>query len=208
MLEVDFYEVSGFYPAIIGMRHPLGSEARSDSYSCVLYDLGGKDLKLMQNLAANGPDHSKFARMIVVWMDITAPLYWWKEFDTYKVGTVSNSNSTMHTIHKKEFTIDNFEVDDDICPPNFNIVIDSLNSLREKFLDTEDRTYWHQIIKLLPESYKQTRMICTNYAVLHNIYNQRNGHKLKEWHVFCDEILKLPYFADIYRINNENPTIN
>ena len=177
--------------------------------------VGPNDLDLMKRLAKNGPVHAKYRRMIVVYVDITAPLYWWKEFDTYKVGTVANSCSTMHRIHANGFTLDDFscehlmritncgddwhEITIDGCGFMASaqgilcLVIDVLNYYRKKFLETKDKKYWWQMIQLLPSSYNQKRTVMLNYEVLAGIYPMRKDHKLDEWHTFCDWIRELPY---------------
>lgn len=173
----------------------------------VSYVLGPNDLSLMKRLAKAGTDHRKYLRMIIVYCDITAPLYWWKEFDTYKVGTVANSCSTMHKIQDKEFMLDDFSyehlIDNEdlaaygaewITPlDNLMITISSLNGAREKYLETKDKMYWWQMIQLLPSSYDQKRTVMLNYEVLANIYKSRKNHKLDEWHTFCYWIEMLPY---------------
>lgn len=202
---------------IEGMRNPMNSWNRSDSaivdetletedmYSCTFraaeFDLGKDDHQLMMNLANGGSVHAKYRRMIPVFVTITAPLYWWKEFDTYKVGTVSNSCSTMHKIHDKEFTLHDFSFEKigDVpnCDPSYygalETVIIALNEARHCYLDTHDKKYWWQMIQLLPASYNQKRTIMLNYEVLSNIYHSRKDHKLDEWHTFCDWIKTLPY---------------
>lgn len=173
--------------------------------------IGENDIRLMTRLRNSGTDHRKFMRMIAVYLDITAPLYWWKEFDTYKVGTVANSCSTMHKIHAKEFTVDDFSHEHliDSIDENWDIaagyecrstpldilydVINALNIYREKYLETKDKKYWWQMIQLLPSSYNQRRTVMLNYEVLANIYKSRRNHKLDEWHTFCDWIESLPY---------------
>jgi hypothetical protein len=206
MIKLEHTDVYGWEAAIRGMRNPMYSWDKSDSH----YEWGGKDfavgpndLSLMRKLVKAGADHSKFMRMINVTCDITAPLYWWKEYDTYKVGTVANSCSTMHKIHAKEFTLDDFshehlwgdpdamDVDEPIGI--MNIVIDALNTYCKDFLDSGDKADWYQMIQLLPTSYNQKRTIQLNYAVLRNIYHARHNHKLTEWHTFCDFIKTLPY---------------
>jgi hypothetical protein len=158
----------------------------------------------MKKLSSGGPVHGKFKRMIVVYLDITAPLYWWKEFDTYKVGTVANSCSTMHKIAEKEFTFNDFSFENligydelywgDVVPlATLDSVIHTLNVYREKFIETKDKKYWWQMIQLLPTSYNQLRTVMLNYEVLTNIYNSRKNHKLDEWHILCDFIKDLPY---------------
>ena len=220
----------------MGARNPMNSWDRSDSYfqfgqvlckDCAYTDknpcgqnclyVGPNDLDLMMKLRNAGTDHRKFMRMITVYVDITAPLYWWKEFDTYKVGTVANSCSTMHKIAAKEFTLEDFsyehlidydlyscnEVDGPVleCAPNvncgglqhMNLTINVLNYYRRKYLETKDKKYWWQMIQLLPSSYNQKRTIMLNYEVLNNIYYSRKGHKLDEWREFCKWIESLPY---------------
>ena len=197
MIKITNVCVYNFENAIRGMRNPLNSWDKSDSY----YDKGGNfvigenDLKLALKLANAGSDHRKFLRQIFVSVDITAPLYWWKEFDTYKVGTVANSCSTMHTIHKKEFTLDDFS-HDKLNEYNKRILkayIDAINTDRKLFLETNDKDYWWQMIQMLPTSYNQLRTVTLNYEVLRNIYHSRKNHKLDEWHGFCDVIKGLPY---------------
>ena len=243
MLKIKNTEVTGWEAAIRGMRNPMNSWKKSDSRSCgtcgdcdicIDYDncpfdhdghkfvIGPNDLDLMTRLRNAGTDHRKFMRMIIVYLDITAPLYWWKEFDTYKVGTVANSCSTMHKIHDKEFTLDDFScehliydwVDDNNeaiwykDPPEngpikcqlmftpldaLRITIGVLNTNREAYLKTKNKKYWWQMIQLLPSSYNQKRTVMLNYEVLANIYKSRRNHKLDEWHTLCDWIERLPY---------------
>lgn len=160
------------------------------------FNIGPNDLNLMMKLAKSGTEHAKYRRMIVVWMDITAPLYWWKEFDTYKVGTVANSCSTMHTIHKREFTLDDFSCEHMYTEEkeSLNEVIRNLNGMRELYISSKNKDDWWQLIQLLPSSYNQKRTVMVNYEALANMYRQRRNHKLDEWHVFCDMIEdKLPY---------------
>ena len=209
MIEIKTLEVCGFQPAIIGMRNPMNSWAKSDSSSELTgYCVGKNDHDLMMKLRNAGTDHRKFMRMITVYADITAPLYWWKEFDTYKVGTVANSCSTMHKIHAKEFTIDDFSHEYLINDYKFKsneedvnsewlealyVVIDRLNFARNMYIKTKDKTYWWQMIQLLPSSYNQKRTVMLNYEVLANIYKSRKDHKLDEWRSLCDWIETLPY---------------
>ena len=205
MIKIDHAETYGWEATIRGMRNPLNSWDKSDSYFCgpTYPGIGEKDLKLMKKLANAGDDHGKFLRMITVTVDITAPLYWWKEFDTYKVGTVANSCSTMHKIHDKEFTRDDFS-----CEHLFNresgncfewystvldTVIDTLNSARTYYLETKDKRYWWQLIQLLPSSYNQKRTVQLNYQVLKHMYHSRKNHKLDEWRDFCEWIKALPH---------------
>lgn len=235
MIKIENTEVVGWEAAIRGMRNPKNSWDRMDSYECDRYDtcgsctavdergkcglkaynpmplaIGPNDHKLMMNLAAGGPVHAKYRRMIAVYVDITAPLYWWKEFDTYKVGTVANSCSTMHKIHDKEFTLEDFSCEHlerltslrlngapgtsnfDYMEP-LNMTITALNAARLTYLDTNDKKYWWQMIQLLPSSYNQKRTIMLNYEVLVGMYRDRKNHKLDEWHDFCDWIKSLPY---------------
>lgn len=222
MIKLAHTEVVGWEHAIRGMRNPLESWDKSDSYwDCKqrniddlevdyqldeAFYLGVNDQNLMMRLRNAGTDHRKFMRMLVVYVDILAPLYWWKEFDTYKVGTVANSCSTMHCIHKKEFTLEDFSceklLDEAIIDQNGNIVssqaslnltIDILNAYRKSFIDTKDKRYWWQMIQLLPSSYNQRRTVMLNYEVLANIYKSRKDHKLDDWREFCDWIRELPY---------------
>lgn len=206
MIKIENTDVFGWESAIRGMRNPMNSWDKSDSKVNKLTDefvVGGNDLKLMKSLVQAGSDHSKFMRMINVTLDITAPLYWWKEFDTYKIGTVRNSCSTMHKVTEKEFTLDDFsceyieplKVGDSyyLFDVIINDIITSLNKARSEYLKTKDKAYWWQIIQLLPSSYNQRATIQLNYAVLRNIYHSRKNHKLDEWHVFCEWIETLPY---------------
>lgn len=218
MIKLEHTEILGWEHAIRGMRNPMNSWEKSDSEKMVpilgyklpkvlegQWSIGENDWKLMTSLVKAGSDHSKFMRMINVYVDITAPLYWWKEFDTYKVGTVANSCSTMHTIHEKEFTLDDFSCEylemlnfDKLegfytCIWCLKDIIDILNSARDMYLKTKDKKYWWQMIQLLPSSYNQKRTIQLNYAVLRNVYHARKNHKLDEWREFCDWIESLPY---------------
>ena len=206
MIKIENTDVFGFEAAIRGMRNPMNSWDKSDSVLKVPEDceiiIGDNDLKLMKNLAKAGSDHRKFLRMITVTVDITAPLYWWKEFDTYKVGTVTNSCSTMHKIHAKEFTLDDFSHEHLYSSTMFTLknMVYKLNFWREKYLDTKNKDDWWQLIQLLPSSYNQRRTCCLNYEVLANIYFARRNHKLDEWRAFCDWILSLPYFKEIMEV--------
>lgn len=232
MIKIENTEVYGFEAAIRGMRNPMNSWDRIDSGWCEQqeickapietcqeiggYCIGDNDLKLMKNLVKAGSDHSKFMRMITVTCDITAPLYWWKEFDTYRVGTVRNSCSTMHKITAKEFTLDDFShehllnengvaVEDwrSEWLEDLYITIERLNCARQCFTDTKDKKYWWQIIQLLPSSYNQRATVQLNYAVLRNMYHARKNHKLDEWHTFCEWVESLPY-SEIITGGNEN----
>ena len=237
MIKIENTEVVGWEAAIRGMRNPLNSWEKSDSkwysigiptnnsaaindkYLSQKYCIGDNDYDLMKRLRNAGTDHRKFMRMITVYVDVTAPLYWWKEFDTYKVGTVANSCSTMHKIHAKEFTLDDFSCehlitnkDPDCYDASYHwysesantklyatpldglkVIIGILNANREAYLETKNKEYWWQLIQLLPSSYNQRRTVMLNYEVLANIYKSRRNHKLDEWHVFCEWIESLPY---------------
>ena len=204
MIQIENVEVFGFEAAIRGMRNPLNSWDKSDSefipWDITDFEIGENDLKLMQTLCRAGTDHRKFLRMINVTADITAPLYWWKEYDTYKVGTVANSCSTMHTIHTKEFTIDDFSneyLSDGWLACLVETIIPLLNRARTEYIETQSEIYWLQMIQLLPSSYNQKRTISLNYEVLLNMYHARKAHKLHEWLQFCEWIKSLPYFAKI-----------
>lgn len=222
-IKFENTEVVGWEAAIRGMRNPRESWEKSDSFFCDPgecreycgsnecdgygkgYLIGPNDLDLMKRLRNAGTaDHRKFMRMIVVYVDITAPLYWWKEFDTYKVGTVANSCSSMHHIYKKEFTLEDFScehlIGNESIPTRvyspkkmMEATVENLNILRELYLKTKDKKYWWQMIQLLPSSYNQKRTVMLNYEVLANIYKSRKGHKLDEWNMFCDWIENLSY---------------
>ena len=211
MLKIENFEVLGWEHAIRGMRNPMNSWEKSDSNffddseghvcnicqghgSMSLIEIGPNDYALMKNLRNAGTDHRKFMRMITVYLDITAPLYWWKEFDTYKVGSVANSCSTMHKIHAKEFTLEDFSCEKLYDPlGDLRPIVDRLNVYRERYLKTKDKNDWWQMIQLLPTSYNQKRTVMLNYEVLANIYKSRRNHKLDEWHTLCDWIEELPY---------------
>lgn len=237
MLKIENTEIVGLEAAIRGMRNPMNSWDKSDSGRCLThspancadcpyvnqgcnasdtdfdtrYIIGPKDLDLMTRLRNAGTDHRKFMRMIVVYLDITAPLYWWKEFDTYKVGTVANSCSTMHKIADKEFTLDDFSHEHLTIRQSTDILketVDALNVFRDVYLNggilryengnmrcfgKKDKEIWWQMIQLLPSSYNQRRTVMLNYEVLANMYKSRRNHKLDEWHTFCDWIEGLPY---------------
>lgn len=201
MLKVEKVSVMNMENAIRGARNPLNSWARMDSY----YDekgnfiLGENDLSLATRLAKAGSDHRKYLRQIFVSMDITAPLYWWKEFDTYKVGTVANSTSTMHKIHAKEFTREDFSIESltGEAVGAMDALISCMESERLKYLETKDKAHWMNMIQLLPTSYNQLRTVTMNYEVLIGIYYARRTHKLSEWHILCEEIEKLPYAENL-----------
>ena len=206
MLKVSKVSVMNMENAIRGARNPMNSWARMDSYygDGGEFVLGANDLALASRLAAAGSDHRKFLRQIFVSMDIYAPLYWWKEFDTYKVGTVANSTSTMHKIQAKKFCRDDFSCDK--LTPDAMTVLDSLIEYLEKervaFVDTKDKTHWYNMIQLLPSSYNQLRTVTLNYEVLINIYYARRNHKLSEWRVLADEIEKLPYANELILVKD------
>lgn len=206
MIKFEHVEVWGFEHAIRGMRNPMNSWERSDTTYVLGEDyladmeIGQNDYNLMASLIRGGQPHRKFLRQIFVSVDITAPLYWWKEFDTYKVGTTANSCSTMHKIQAKEFTFEDFSMEyiGDVpnCDPAYEMafegVIQALNEARHCYLDTKDKAYWWQMIQLLPSSYNQKRTITMTYENLLNMYEYRRGHKLDEWRQFCDWIFTLP----------------
>ena len=207
MLKVERISVVNMENAIRGARNPMNSWARMDSY----YDeagnfvLGENDLSLASKLAKAGSDHRKFLRQIIVSMDITAPLYWWKEFDTYKVGTVANSTSTMHKIQAKEFSREDFSCDR-LTPDALSVLdsmIEYLEGERVKFVETKEKSHWHNMIQLLPSSFNQMRTVSMNYEVLINIYYARRYHKLAEWHTLCDEIEKLPYAESLILVKGD-----
>lgn len=222
MIRIENVETYGWEAAIRGMRNPKNSWNKSDSRlweSTNRFEIGESDLALMQTLANAGTDHGKFLRMITITLDITAPLYWWKEYDAYKVGTVANSCSTMHKIHAKEFTADDFSHEHLLSMANNdagdalflndanNIRVDSdnllgltinvLNYYRGRYIKTKDKRYWWQMIQLLPSSYNQRRTVQLNYAVLRNMYHARKAHKLDEWRNFCAWVETLPYAKEL-----------
>ena len=206
MIKLEKSEVMGWEHVIRGMRNPKNSWEKSDSLMSTASieegwaELGHNDYDLMTRLRNAGTDHRKFMRMITVYVDITAPLYWWKEFDTYKVGTVANSCSTMHKIHTKEFTSGDFShehlfnsLGNGMYKDQLLLTIGCLNYARKLFLETKDKKYWWQMIQLLPSSYNQKRTVMLNYEVLANMYKSRKNHKLDEWREFCEWIESLPY---------------
>lgn len=200
MIRIEKTETYGWEAAIRGMRNPMNSWDKSDS----VFSMGDtfvfeNDLSLMKKLVKAGTDHSKFMRMITVTSDITAPLYWWKEYDTYKVGTVANSCSTMHKIHDKEFTLNDFSHDHlaPICKDHLVDTIGVLNFYRKLYVENGEKSHWWQMIQLLPSSYNQKRTVQLNYAVLRNMYNSRRNHKLDEWHTFCEWVENLPYAKEL-----------
>lgn len=196
MIKIENVETFNFENAIRGMRNPLSSWGKSDSTPGTL---GAADLNLMRRLYKAGSEHRKYLRQIFISMDITAPLYFWKEFDTYKVGTVSNSCSTMHTIHKKEFELDDFSIEH-LTEGNvegFKSVLNCLNTARQNYIETKDKKWWWQMIQVLPTSYNQKRTITMNYENAITIIKQRAGHKLDEWSVLIEELKKLPHLEEI-----------
>ena len=202
MIKIENIDAYGFEAAIRGARNPMNSWDRMDSgYNNGKFEIGENDYKLLKNLTIAGPEHRKWNRMVTVTMDITAPLYWWKEYDTYKVGTVANSCSTMHKIQAKEFVLDDFSHEHlgEYLEWLLSEVILELNENREKFNRTKDKDYWWRMIQLLPTSYNQKRTVHLNYEVLGTIYHQRRRHKLDEWVEFCDTIKTLPYSEFITR---------
>lgn len=210
MIKFECTEVFNFEGALRGMRNPLNSWDKSDSefipWDNSSFTIGENDLALAQKLIKAGSDHRKFLRQIFVSVDITAPLYWWKEFDTYKVATVANSCSTMHKIHSKPIEISDFSIDGDTCLDMFQNVIADCETLREIYIETNDKTYWRALIQLLPESYNQLRTVTLNYETLRNIYGSRRNHKLDEWRVgFMEWIKSLPYAAEL--ITDEEVTV-
>ena len=247
MIKIENVDVTGWEAAIRGMRNPMNSWQKSDScisdvvtcFTCEhlsecpgkewntpFTNIGPNDHSLMMKLRNAGTDHRKFMRMIAVYLDITAPLYWWKEFDTYKVGTVANSCSTMHKIHEKEFTLNDFSCEhlyaaDDIDGMYYSttaeeeftssdvlkVVIEALNVYRDLYLKTKDKTYWWQMIQLLPSSYNQKRTVMLNYEVLANMYKSRKDHKLDEWREFCKWVETLPYSELITGEKDESENI-
>ena len=226
-MKFENTEVWGFEHSLRGMRNPMNSWSKSDSGTnydymkgcredcphlnmdcdeeyCDEFRIGQNDMKLAQTLIKAGNEHRKFMRQIFVSVDITAPLYWWKEYDTYKVGTVANSTSTMHKIHSKPFEMSDFSTDHmtDATLEMMQKNIDFLEEIRTQFVETKDKALWYSMIQLLPESYNQMRTCTLNYENLVGIYYSRKGHKLAEWHTFCDWVKELPYFEELF-IDNE-----
>jgi len=210
MIKVEKIDVWGFEHAIRGMRNPKNSWDRSDSYfentidiNSKAYSIGENDLNLMRQLYKGGSEHRKYLRQIFVSMDITAPLYWWKEFDTYKVGTTADSCSTMHKIHAKEFELDDFShehLSEDVIRNPLNTTINCLNFFRELYLQHKDKDDWWQMIQLLPSSYNQKRTVTMNYENVATMIRQRTGHKLDEWNDFVSILKDLPYVQEIIKI--------
>ena len=227
MIKIEDIEVMGMRKAIKGMRNAMNSWDKSDSGYMVdekldgvqfsYFKIGEKDMKLCKNLIKAGSPDRKFMRMIHVQADVTAPLYWWKEFDTYKVGTVANSCSTMHTLHKRDLTLDDFS-HENLISDSVDILkdlINTLNDCRDSYINydkdinlitkeiTSKKHLWWQMIQLLPSSYNQMRTIDLSYETLAKIYRERKNHKLDEWHTFCDWILTLPYMKEFLEVNEE-----
>lgn len=201
MIKVENIDVTGFEPAIRGMRNPMNSWDRSDSYHETFghFIIGQNDLDLMRRLYKGGSEHRKYLRMITVYMDITAPLYWWKEFDTYKIGTVANSCSTMHKLDSRDLILDDFS-HDKMFGQSIRLlqeVIDEINYYRSMFKTHKDKNFWWQMIQLLPSSYNQRRTVMMNYETVMTIIRQRTGHKLDEWNIFVDILKDLPYVKEI-----------
>ena len=201
MIKIENVDGWGFEHAIRGMRNPMNSWSKSDSSFLINPPyLGPNDIKLMRTLYKGGSAHRKFLRQIFVSMDITAPLYWWKEFDTYKVGTVSNSCSTMHKIHEKEFTLDDFS-HEQLMEPIIKVIMEPLitclNAQRQYFIETHDKKHWWQMIQLLPSSYNQRRTVTMNYENVVSIIQLRTGHKLDEWNAFVEVLRGLPYVDEL-----------
>ena len=201
MIKIERTSVMNLENAVRGARNPMNSWARSDSFydESGHYVLGPNDLDLARRLRRAGSDHRKFLRQIFVSVDVTAPMYWWKEYDTYKVATVANSTSTMHKITSKPFSIDDFS-HDHMTPATqafMQTVVDELETIRLRYLESKEKKDWYDIIQLLPSSYNQMRTCTFNYETLINIYFARKDHKLAEWHTFCDWILSLPYAAEL-----------
>ena len=208
MIKLERTSVMNFENALRGARNPLSSWAKSDSFygENGEFVIGEIDLSLAHRLAVSGSDHRKYLRQVFVSVDITAPIYWWKEFDTYKVGTTANSTSTMHRIHSKEFSRDDFSTDHmtEGALGALDNMISFLEESRVKFTETKDKKYWYDIIQLLPSSYNQMRTVTLNYENLINMYYARRSHKLDEWHTFCDWIRSLPYASELILIKEEN----
>lgn len=207
MIKIEKASVMNLEGAMRGARNPMNSWSKSDSaYDADgNYILGENDLGLAKRLCRAGSDHRKFIRQILVSVDITAPLYWWKEFDTYKVATVANSTSTMHKIHSKPFEAEDFSHDhmSEAGLAALDAMMEYLEKCRLKFVETGDKAYWYDIIQLLPESYNQKRTVTMNYENLLNMYYARRSHKLEEWHTYCDWILSLPYTKELFLKDNE-----
>lgn len=206
MIKIKNIDTWGFEHSIRGMRNPMNSWNKSDSKNIEdKYVIGENDLDLMKRLFKAGTEHRKYLRQIMVSMDITAPLYWYKEMDTYKVGTTANSTSTMHKIHAKEFVREDFSIDNfsEKDLENFDFIIKLLNSYREEYLETKNKDVWYKLIRFLPSSYNQTRTITMNYENVFNIIHQREHHKLDEWKEFVTILKELPYIKALLGDKNE-----
>lgn len=202
MIKLERTAVMNFDNAMRGARNPLNSWAKSDSSfdGEGNYILGENDLALARRLCQAGSDHRKFIRQIFVSVDITAPIYWWKEYDTYKVGTTANSTSTMHKIHSKAFSKDDFSIDHltKEAEDAMDFLVDALEDIRLKYVETKDKKYWYSMIQLLPSSYNQMRTCTMTYENLVSMYYARKNHKLDEWHTFCHWVEELPYFSQLF----------
>lgn len=233
-MEFKHTHTFNFQGALHGMRNPMNSWHKSDShFGETFWCIGDKDLELAQRLVLAGSEHGKFMRQIFVSADITAPIFWWKEMDTYKVGTTANSTSTMHKLVSKPITEDDFEftnknliietldnewfIEDKLISNTkcdwvytdyIESIVDMCENLRQKYIETKNRQYWRALIEILPQSYLQTRTWTANYAILRNIYFQRQNHKLKEWHKFCEWIETLPYAAELITLKEKPDEIN
>ncbi len=218
-MKFQLTKVYNFEGAFRGLRNPMNSWDKSDSiFTDNKIIIGPNDLDLAQRLIKAGPEHCKFLRQIFVCVDITAPLYWWKEADTYKIGTTANSTSTMHKITSAPITLECFEIED--YNPELSLIddaniglrvdcfLDDLEQLRQKYLETKDKRYWKELIRWLPNSWLQTRTITFSYANLHNIYFQRRNHKLKEWHDFCEWVKTLPFAKELITLEEKDNEIN
>ena len=207
MLKVENLEAMNFLNAIRGARNPMNSWSRLDSYidENGYFVMGENDMSLATRLCKAGSDHRKFLRQIFVTMDITAPLYWWKEFDTYKVATVANSTSTMHKIHSQSFELSQFSCDrlSEKSLERFESYMAYLEELRLNYVETKDKAVWYELIQMLPTNYNQMRTCTMNYETLINIYNARKNHKLDEWHVLCDAIKSLPYAKELITMEED-----
>ena len=207
MIKLERTSVMNLENAMRGARNPMNSWNRMDSFydEDGNYVLGPNDLGLAKRLRRAGSDHRKYIRQVFVSVDITAPMYWWKEYDTYKVATVANSTSTMHKIHSKPFVLDDFSPDH-LTPESeayMQTIVDQLEKIRLKYVETKEKAYWYDMIQLLPSSYNQMRTCTLNYETLINIYFSRKNHKLDEWHTFCDWIKTLPYAKELILAEEE-----
>ncbi len=207
MIKIENTSVMNMDNAMRGARNPLNSWARIDSYTDEngQFVFGPNDLDLAKRLSRAGTDHRKYLRMIFICVDVTAPIYWWKEYDTYKIATVSNSTSTMHKIHSKPFEMSDFSTDH-MTEESLKAMegfVEYLETVRLKYIETKDKKYWYDMIQLLPSSYNQKRTLTFNYETAANIFRSRKDHKLDEWHEFCDWIRELPYAKQIVTLEEE-----